>query len=303
MSLTDEQLVARRGYIGGSDIAAILGLDPFKSSFAVWLAKHEGYEQPRSEQLEAEADRGVHLEAGVLEWYGEREQRPVRRNAETFRSETLPIFGCTPDGFSLAPGAGAVSLVYGGAVTRLVSVKCPRRGDDWGEQFSDQFPLRHQLQLQWEHFVLESKGYNLDTTLDLAALIYGELRVFRVERNYEVQAKLAGFAGRWWQRHMVEGIPPSVDERPETSQYLRRQYQQRAEKSREATLEESGMLVELKEAEAVLDDAHKRHDVAKHRVMAAIGEDAGLFSRGLGEVTWRANKNNMRTFRTNWRKR
>jgi hypothetical protein len=301
--LTDEQLVARRGYIGGSDVSAILGLDSFKSSFTVWLQKHEGYEAPRSEQLEAEADRGHHLEAGVLTWYGERDDRPVRPNAETFRSETMPIFGCTPDGFSLAPGSGPVSLVYGGAVTRLVSVKCPRRGDDWGEPGTDQFPVRHQLQLQWEHLVLESKGYNLDTTLDLAALIYGELKVYRVERNYEVQTKLAGFAVRWWQRHMVEGIPPSVDGRDETAQFLRKKYaRNRGLLPAAATLEEAGLMMELQEAEAAWVSADQRFERSKQRVMEAIGEGAGLTSP-IGKVTWKADKNGVRTLRTSWRKR
>jgi hypothetical protein len=125
--------------------------------------------------------------------------------------------------------------------------------------------------------------------------------VYRVERNYEVQTKLAGFAVRWWQRHMVEGIPPSVDGRDETAEFLRKKYKQSAPLPRTATLEEAGLMMELQEAEAAWEMADQRLEKVKQRVMEAIGEGAG-FTSPLGKVTWNTNRNGVRTLRTTWRK-
>ena len=78
-------LEQRKRGIGGSDVAAIMGLSPWKSPLEVWLEKTNRAESPDLSGKEAVA-MGTELEGDVLEMYrrrhpGSRVQRVNAINA------------------------------------------------------------------------------------------------------------------------------------------------------------------------------------------------------------------------------
>ena len=141
MSLTDAQRAIRKTGLGGSEIAAVLGLatrttedGAVRTGFDVWLSKTQGFESIST----VDAERGIYLEPSVVEWYLARTGFARGMTLGTVRHKTRPVALCTPDALALKPDG----------VARLVSVKCPRHAHDWGEEGTDDVPQDYLLQLQ-----------------------------------------------------------------------------------------------------------------------------------------------------------
>jgi hypothetical protein len=102
--MTPEQFEERRGGIGGSEIAAILGLDAFSGPLDVWLAKVEGYQRPVNDDML----RGLCLEAGIADWYGRQHQVALDTCARLAHA-TAPHAFATPDRLAWGGGSSASS--------------------------------------------------------------------------------------------------------------------------------------------------------------------------------------------------
>jgi putative phage-type endonuclease len=92
MGLTPEQLELRRSGIGGSDIAAILGLSPYATPLDVFRSKVENYVQSDSWAFR----RGRLLEPVVAQIYAE-ETGAMLREVGTLRHPDRSIVLATPD--------------------------------------------------------------------------------------------------------------------------------------------------------------------------------------------------------------
>ena len=66
--LTDAQRAARRHGLGGSDVAAVLGLDPWRSPLDVYVDKVEGSQRTENAPMQW----GNRLEAPIADAYAER---------------------------------------------------------------------------------------------------------------------------------------------------------------------------------------------------------------------------------------
>ncbi len=209
----------RRQGIGGSDIAALLGLDPFRGALDVWIGKVEGWDAPETEDM----IRGQVLEPGVLDWYARRLGVEVRPNTNTWTHATRSLCRCTVDAFADVAGEPE-------KVVRLVSVKCPRRGgENWGDyDGSTRIPQNYAMQLQFEDAVSRGRCAELGGTIHpvfhLAALVDGDLRIYNVERDEELQAVLLEQAEQWWERHVVARVPPELDGSDGARAWIRRRF-------------------------------------------------------------------------------
>lgn len=285
--LTAEQLEARRSGVGGSEVAALLGLHPFIGPLDVYLSKVEGYSTPPNTDME----RGSFLEDGIARWYASREHegRELLEPPQWVHPRE-PVARCSPDRL----------VDLGGDVLRLLSIKCPRRaGDEWGEHGGSTVPVYAVLQLQWEDYVGCALGKQLDPQSDLAALVEGDLRVYHVRRDTELQGWLVTKVRAWWAEHVVPQEPPPVDGSPGASLWLRRRFPRNNRSMVQASLEDDGLLLDLREQERALEKVEKAYALARQRVELRIGEAEGITSP-LGTITWRANKKNVRSFKTKW---
>ena len=102
MSLTPEQKKLRLQGIGGSEISAIVGLNPYATALDVWRSKVEGYEQPVNEHMK----RGIFLEAGIANWYADRTGATLREIGTVFHPSFPRVF-CTRDRIARASGGNA----------------------------------------------------------------------------------------------------------------------------------------------------------------------------------------------------
>lgn len=280
--LTPAQLEMRRTGWGGSEIGALLGVDPFAGELDVYLRKVEGLVTPDNPDIE----RGTFLEAGVADWYAHRQGRPgseYTRFTETLRHKTRPLVLATPD---LVSDSG-----------RLISIKCPRRaGDAWGEHGSQRVPERAVLQLQQEDAVLTSLGVVVDPVFHLAALVEGDLRIYEVERDVELQSLIMDHGERWWARHVATRTPPALDGSAAGHEWLKRRFPTNQRPLQPAGIDGEILLLNLRDAKKAEAEAAKAVAKARQFLEEAIGDADGIEGAS-GRVTWRARKDGVRVFK------
>lgn len=286
MSLTPEQIEFRRDAIGGSEIAAVVGEHAFLSSFDLYAIKTGAYVVPQNDDMQ----RGTFLEPGVLAWYLERTGSAQSVGTGSVRHSTFSRAIATPD-----------ALVFPGFSTesprRLLEIKCPRGSDGWGPDGSDEIPPGYLLQVQWTHAVLSSL-VPVDSEIHVAALIWGDLRIYKIQADPELQSYLFLAAQNWWTTHIDGKTPPELDGGPGAHSWLKSKFKQ-TKQLREATAREELLMLGLRDAEAQAAEAEEQLATAKQLVCASIGEAEGI-TGPVGSVTWRENKNGVRAVRTKW---
>lgn len=183
--LTPEQIAARRTGIGGSDVAAILGLSPWRTPLDVWLDK-TGQSQPVAES--APMRWGSLLEPVILDEFERETGLQVKRN--------LPMFQHTAHGFMLANIDGATD---GG----IVEAKTARSDKDWGEPGSAEIPVYYQTQVA--HYLAVTGAQLAFVPVLIGA---SDFRIYQVERDDSFVADLIEAERAFWVDHVQAGVPP-----------------------------------------------------------------------------------------------
>lgn len=140
---------------------------------------------------------------------------------------------------------------------------------------------------------------HLTDDMRLAALVDGELRVFEIKADLELQAWLLEYAQQWWTRHVVGGEQPPLDGSSEANRWLRSMFPRDMAPIRPATMAEDLGMLELRTIEAELARLEGEAETLKLALMQAIG-DAGGIESPAGRITYRADKNGKRSFKTRW---
>lgn len=286
--LTEAQLEERKTGIGGSEIAAILGESPFAAPFDVWLSKVHGWRQEETDDMR----RGSFLEDGIARWYAQRYGHDLSRLSEckTLRHRLHPWALCTSDRMVTAPAGREL----------ILSIKAPRRGGgDWGDAGTDQVPSAYLLQLQWEWAIHASHGMQLDDTMHLAALLDGDLEVFIVKADAELQRDMLEMAGEWWERHVVRGVQPPLDGSSHAREWLKRRFSANNELHREATLFETGRMLALELVERDLGRLEGEAETLRNELKLSMGEVTRITGPN-GRIDWKANVKKVRSFKPKW---
>lgn len=189
MSDRDAWIQARRTGVGGSDVAAILGLSKWKTPLQVYLDKRgEGVEQQDNDAMLW----GRYLEPVVRQAYADQTGNEVRVLDEMVRHQVHDFMIANLDGFVLQEDGPR----------RVFEAKTARTGEGWGEPGSDQIPQPYLLQVQ--HY-MEVTGF---CVADVAVLIGGsDFRIYEVPADRELQEMLIEAEAEFWQR-VQRGDPP-----------------------------------------------------------------------------------------------
>lgn len=269
----DAWLSARR--IGGSDVAAILGLSPYRTGWDVYERLVEGHRQEASNP--AAAARGHALEPTVLRGYTQATGRTVERPP--------PFTLWTRDDWATASVDGLADRRR-----RVVEAKTDRDRSRWGEPCTIErwtpeaaSVVRRDYYLQVAHYM-----HVLDVDwADLAVLVPGEdpfvpeLRVFEVRRDLEVEEVLVEQLRAWWLRHVVGREPPPMDGSHAAGRHLARRARSG---SRPATSPEVALAAQYAVAKQHADAwEHERRRVGQLLVDAA--GDAARLDLPVGRVT------------------
>ena len=197
-----EWLDLRSQYIGGSDAAAVLGLNPYKSPYALWAEK-SGRVPPFGGSIATRV--GTQLEGFVAKLYEEQTGNAVRNDNATYLNDTYPWACANIDRRITGKKAGLEIKTTNdyGKIKRLRDGKIP---NDW--------------LCQMTHYMAVT-GWN---RWDLAALAENRnLYVLTMERNEDDIFALMQAENEFWQC-VQSNTAPGVDGSQSTTDAIEQMY-------------------------------------------------------------------------------
>lgn len=284
MTLSAEQLLMRSGpdgFVGASEIAAIVGVSRWRKPIDVWLSK-TGRAAP--EEPNPRAAVGVRAEAIAFGWYLEDEglESRVYERGTSVRHPRVRCAGCTPD-YLLADESGS-------GVERLVQIKCvgAHMAQFWPD---DWIPDDVECQCQFELECTDA------ARLDVVAWLGGtDFRIIHVERDREFGEMLLRGAESFW-KCIASDSPPPIDGSESWRKYLIAKYpaQERTELVA-AGAEVDKWAYESLRCREKIAELEKDQDAADNHLRNLIGDGAGFLGTDY-RVTWTPDKNGKRTLR------
>lgn len=268
-----EWLEERRKGIGGSDVSAILGLNPWKKPIDVFLEKKGLLEDTLDPNRQFLMQLGQDLEPVIARLYERQTQKkltlpfPVR-----WVHRTCPVLGATPDRFIEGESVG-------------VELKSESQfSDKFGDPGTDEVPAHYLLQVAHYMNVLDYDSW------DIALLHAGTtFAVYTVKRDKELEAAVTEKLLAWWDKYIVKDTPPEVDGSEGWSKYLKKKFPVNTGAMLKATDEESKMVDLLRMARYAREkyDAHAKE--IENRLKYLIGEHEGI-TGSFGKITWKKTK-------------
>lgn len=260
----EQWLELRRQGIGGSDSAAVAGLNPWKSPFAVWLEK-TGQIEP--EEPGEAAYWGTILEDIVAQEFTKRTGMKVRRRNAILQHHEYPWMIANVDRMLVGASEGLECKT-----TSAFSAK------EWE---GDEVPTPYIIQVQHYMAVTGAKAWWL------AVLIGGQRFVHkRIERDDELIQQLIEIERDFWENHVVPCVPPEMDGSTASTELLKRMYPE----GKPNTINLPSEAGELIETLDLLNEELKALEIRKaeceNRLKAMLGEnEIGKFGDRL--VTWK----------------
>ena len=265
---TSEHFDARRTGIGGSDIAAVLGISPYKSAHEVYEEKVNGLTQDLSNN--EKVVWGNLLEEPIAKRY---EQVTGKKLSITnmIRSGDYPFLIASPDRTIINEKRGLEIKAVGEHTKHL-----------WGENGSQIIPEYYYLQAAHYMLVLDYQAW------DVAALIGGqELRIYSFERDTEIDQLIIQGAFDFWANHVQKKLAPPKDySKPDVQQLIKRKNNLVSEASIALPDEYVAVANQLEEAKEQIKHYQSLQKEAEAKLLDAIGE-AGKATLPDGRVFYR----------------
>lgn len=263
-------LEERRKGIGGSDIAAILGLSPFKTPLQVYQDKRK---EVRAWSGSPQTDWGKRMEPVIRQWYSDTTGRAVRLPG----GDGYGIMFATDYPFMLATLDGFTDD------GRIVEIKTARHGKGWGEPGTNEIPDYYAVQCHHQMIV---SGMEV---ADVPVSICGSSpELYTIEKDVEIREMIIEAAAKFWER-VVAGNPPE----PITKEDAVLLYG-RSEKTGNvmAGMDDMANVIELKSVKGQIKELEGKEEVLQGKLMAAIGATGDTLISSAGDIlaTWKLAK-------------
>lgn len=284
----DAWLERRRTGIGGSDIAAILGLSPWTSALDVYLDKTGGPKVEPSDPLRAERMRwGNLLEDVVAREYAHRTGSKVQRVTAMLRHPEHAFALANIDRAVIDPGrkarVGRSGWLEGAAALLEVKTASPYAADEWGEEDAPNVPVHYAAQGMWYMGVAGIE------VLHFACLIGGQRMITRtLRRDDAVLRTMFEAAQEFWHGNvMARRMPEPRDVRDILTLFPRGNGTAREIADEPELLD---MVQQYREASEKAKEAKAASDALADALKMQIGAHDSLTHHGKALVTWRASK-------------
>ncbi len=261
-TLTAEQQDIRAKGIGASEVAALVGLDPYRSPIDIWRRKVEG---ERSE-ANNHTRRGRFLERAILDWYAAETGRAIRPGS-TAAYRRNPLVLATPDAM---------------AADRVIEAKAPswRTAHEWED---GSVPERYVAQTTQQMIVA---GVEI---ADVVAYVDEQLSIVTLHLDPELAASLVEAIDTFWNKYVLTRTPPPPDASESYAEWVKGRFAKTRGEIIDAPAEAEEWARKLVNAKARREDAEEQEREARSHLQHIIGDAAGM--RGaFGKVSWKHNK-------------
>lgn len=279
LSRTDWLAVRRTG-IGGSDAAAAVGLNPYKSQLELWLEKtgrDADLLKPDPNDTTEPVYWGTLLEPIVAAAYTQKTGHRVRKVNAVLQHPTIPFMLANLD-----------REVVG--VPDVHILECKTAGEFGSRHWQDGVPEYVQLQVQHQLAVTGKQA------ADVAVLLCGQaLEVHRIKRDDDLIARLIPLEAQFW-RYVETDIPPPGDGSESADRALRCLYPRDSGGTVDFS-EDRQLSAAFADLVAVRAEIDAREQIAA-RLKQTLQQAMGDASRALfetGEVTFKRSKDSTST--------
>ena len=273
MTLSPKDLELRKGRITGTTLGQIVGMSKYGGPIDAYRYIVDGVSNvdPECEDIK----RGYFLEPSLRAWGRNKTGldivSAVNRDGVSTRIHRVHNFlAVTPDSYVLDDT---------GRYVEANEIKAPRYGGEWGEDGSDQIPDHHVPQV-----ALQMAVTNLPSVL-VFALVYMELRVYRIMRDMELEEALIGAAEKFYRNHIEPKVPPPPDDSKSYGDYLYSRYPLSSQRVLTANTHQEDLLRLYFDARAKSDRAKKTEQAMRNLLQKEIKDNKGLKGE-CGSATW-----------------
>jgi len=211
----DQWADRRAELVTASDMGSILGLDDaYSTPFATYLRKISRDDKPDAIEMRI----GRHFESLVLDMFAEANPDLTLTPGGLYVSSAHPHIGATFD--ALAYGQSSAPRPVQAKTTYSFSMLDPDGRPVWGEPPDGEIPGPYLAQVMTEIAVADADEGYLPV---LPTGTRGEPRVYTVKRDDAEIAAIVETSERFIDM-LLNGTPPPIDWRPETTAALKRLY-------------------------------------------------------------------------------
>lgn len=279
----DEWLNIRKTGIGSSDAAAAVGLNPYQSQLELWMIKtgRDG-NLPKIDPNDESSPMywGTILEPIVAAHYTKRTGHKVRRINSILQH---------PDPDKSWMLANLDYSVVGNSDVQIL--ECKTAGEFGSKLWRDGVPEYIQCQVQHQMAVTGKQ------VVDVCVLICGqEIRVYRIERDDELIARLIELERQFW-HYVQHDIEPPVDGSNSAGQALRALYPQDSGSTLDLTddLGLSTAFIGMVSLRAEIESKQEVTEQLKQQIQQRMADASKAIFKS-GYVTWKRNKSGSRRF-------
>jgi len=249
---------ARRLGIGGSDVAAIMGLSPWKTPLNIYFEKVRGDTVHDDKNLV----RGRQLEKYILEDYADHNDVELDVSSPFVQSTEFPFLIGNID-----------ARVKNKNV--LVEAKSSKfRSFDW-----DGLPIYYTTQVA--HYAMITDCDYVD--IPVVFLQPWDYQCFRYNRDLAFEKKMKDTCVQFWESNVLKNIPPQ----PENPDDARSLFSISTEKSQKATETAKKAVEEIKKIHFLQERLHKKENDLKLAVMMEMQDAQALLDDDIPLVTWK----------------
>ena len=273
--------------IGGSDLAAILGLSKWRSPYQVWLEKTGRH---HSDESTLPMRWGTYAEEFVAKEYAERTGRGVQRYNAMLRHKEAPLIGhidrlVIPEGAKTASHKGQIRTSIG-LECKTVSAFAAGRDSEWGPEGTDQVPGQYLVQCAAYLALTGCQQW------DLAALIGNhDFRIYHFHRDPELEIYLLEESSRWWRDHVIADVPPN----PVSEAEARERWPRHADgRVLHATFDVGQQLRQLAVIRRTMRDLEASEKAVKDAIFPALADAEVIIYNDREMATYRANKDSQK---------
>lgn len=294
MTLSDAQKEIRKGGIGSSEIAALVGENPWMDRHTLWRRK-TGREESIAPNWAIK--RGTFLEPAIIRWYEDESGYTVKDPADIDHNKFEHIKDSHKGTVTHKKWKHIVDsadgIVYDGDTPiRCLEVKTadPMAERKWGVDPDLPVPLHYYLQGIWHC------GFWGLSKCDFPVHFGRDLNIYSIDFDEELFFSLVFEAERFWVNHVEADKEPPPGCSQATKAYLERTFAQRSGRVKDVAItnKSCAIALRLRDAKARAKETEKEVDELQNQLRRVIGEDDGL--QGVDEnghawrITWRAPK-------------
>lgn len=272
-AMTNAQLKRRRvEYLGGTDVAAIMGINPFKTPADVYLEKLGFRETVENPVMRL----GHWLEKPVADHFSRTEGKKLVR-VDTAVHATLFFLAGNMDRKVEGESKGAEIKTFGS-----------RAAAYWGEPGTDEVPKNYHIQAAWYGML-----YDLEVVYIVALnKETGEIHVYVIERDKDLEKLMTEYAVRFWRNNVEQKIRPMLDDSERAARLVMELY----------PTDDGGIVYadeQINLAVATLQELHDWESSIEKEIRAIqtqlkdhMGTNSSLVT-SIGDFTWRKPKDSL----------